>query len=357
MSDKVLSQQEIEALLSGLAADEEAVAAPAAPAAAPPVSPAPQAEGDNAEPFAGGGRAPQRLGALPPRAVKLYDFRRPDRFSKDQLRALRILHVTFARLLSSALSSYLRANVQVRLTMLEESTYDEYIRSLPSPTVMYVISPEPLPRQAVLEINLPVARAMLDRLLGGNGAASNRSAEMTEIELTLLRTLGNYLMTCLREAWANVVPLQPSFQEPVLSPEFVQITLLTESTVTLVFEVSVLQVSGTMSLCLPHPVLQPVLDALTSQVWSTGMGQPARDNAPIAGSDELAPVALPVVVELGRTELALRDLLNLQVGQVLRLDTPADGELAVRVGEHVKFLGRAGTVGKQLAVQLTRVLD
>jgi flagellar motor switch protein FliM len=351
MGDKVLSQQEIEALLRGLAPDSgEPTAAPPGTA---PAAPTPPPGGDPGR----GWSAPAKPGAAPGKPVKLYDFRRPDRFSKDHLRALRILHVTFARMLSSSLSSYLRTSVQVRLTMVEETTYDDYIRALPSPTVMYIISPEPLPRQAVLEVNLPVARAMLDRLLGGSGSPSARSSEMTEIELTLLRTLGNYLMASLREAWANVVSLRPSFQEPVLSPEFVQITMLTESTVTLVFEVSVLQVSGTMSLCIPHPVLQPVLDNLTSQVWSTGVGQPATENTPIAGGDELAPVTLPVTVELGRTELALRELLTLAPGQVLRLDTPSDGELAVRVGEHVKFLGRAGTVGRQLAVQLTRVLD
>lgn len=368
MSDKMLSQQEIEALLSGMAPEEPAAAS--AEDAAPVSSPTAAAAGETepavpleaAVPVAAASHAaaaaPRATArqAAPSKPVKLYDFRRPDKFSKDHLRALRILHVGFARMVSSSLSSYLRTSAQVRLTMVEETSYDEYIRSLPSPTVMYVCSPDPLPGQIVVELNLNVARAMLDRLLGGTGVSAARAGDMTEIEVQLLRTLGNFLMSSLRDTWASVAPVEPTFQEPQLSPEFVQATLLTESTCTLVFEISVLQESGTISICLPHPTLQPVLDSITSQVWSSGTSHQVTDDVPVAGRDQLAPVALPVAVELGRAELSLRDLLGIQAGQVLRLDTPASGELVVRVGDGVKFLGRAGTTGSGIAVQLTRVL-
>src|SRR5581483_7602804 len=128
MSDKLLSQTEIEALMSGLALDTDE--SPAATAVAEPV----QSQ----------------------KSVRVYDFRRPNKFSKDHLRALRILHGTFARLVGSQLSSYLRSNVQVRLTMVEQVTYDEYIRSLPTPTALYVTSLAPLNGQAAIEVNLPV---------------------------------------------------------------------------------------------------------------------------------------------------------------------------------------------------------
>src|ERR671939_260927 len=153
MSDKLLSQQEIEALMSSLTAE------PDEPAAA------------SVSNHAGSSRP-----------VKVYDFRRPDKFSKEHLRALRIIHESFARGLASALASYLRSAIQIRLTMVEQATYDEYIRSLPTPTVMYVVAPHPLPGNAVVEMNLPVARAILDRLLGGSGVPHSTSAEMTEIE-------------------------------------------------------------------------------------------------------------------------------------------------------------------------------
>jgi flagellar motor switch protein FliM len=327
MSDKLLSQQEIEALMSSLTVEPDESAAAASDT--------------------------RHYRAGPSRPVKLYDFRRPDKFSKEHLRALRIVHESFARGLASALASYLRSTVQIRLTMVEQATYDEYIRSLPTPTVMYVVTPQPLPGNAVIEMNLPVARVILDRLLGGSGSAQNSSTEMTEIEMALLKTIGGLLINNLRDAWSNVVDMEPSIQEPTLSPEFVQVTLPTETTVMLVFEISLFQTTGTLSLCLPHPVLQSVMESLTSQVWSAGASPTVAEEPTLTRPERLSPVALPITVELGSVALNVRDLLCLTEGQVIKLDTPSGGNLAVRVGQHVKFNARPGLAGRNLAVQIT----
>jgi flagellar motor switch protein FliM len=330
MSDKLLSQQEIEALMSSLTVE--------------PDEPATAAATDSHTPH---------YHAAPSRPVKLYDFRRPDKFSKEHLRALRIIHESFARGLASALASYLRSTIQIRLTMVEQATYDEYIRSLPTPTVMYVVSPHPLPGNAVIELNLPVARVILDRLLGGSGSAQSASAEMTEIEMALLKTVGGLLMNNLRDAWSNVVAMEPTMQEPTLSPEFVQGTLPTETTVMLVFEISLFQTTGTLSVCLPHPVLQSVMESLTSQVWSAGATRSTTEEPSQSRPERLNPVALPITVELGSVGVSVRDLLALTEGQIIKLDTASSGSLAVRVGQHVKFNARPGLAGKNLAVQIT----
>jgi flagellar motor switch protein FliM len=289
------------------------------------------------------------------KAVKLYDFRRPDKFSKDHLRALRIINGSFARLLSSSLTSYLRTAVQVKPAAVEQVTYDEYIRSLSSPTVTYVVALAPLPGQAVVELNLPVAQAVLDRLLGGIGIPSTRPREMTEIELALLQKVGGLLLTGLREAWANVVRLQPTIQEPVLTPEFVHVTLPGETTVSMRFEISMLSTTGGLSICIPHPVLQPVLEALTSQVWVTSGARLDEDDRPSA-QEHLTQVDLPVTALLGQAQITMRDLLALSRGTILKLDTAANGTLPVKVGEHVKFRGRPGVNGKNIAVKIDRIL-
>jgi len=330
MSDKLLSQTEIEALMSGLALDTDE--SPAATAVAEPV----QSQ----------------------KSVKVYDFRRPDKFSKGHLRALRILHGTFARVLSSSLTSYLRTNIQLRLTMVEQVTYEEYIRSLPSPTVLYVVTPTPLPGQLVIEMNLPLVRGVLDRLLGGSGIVDGKQRDMTDIERALLKTVGGFLLGSLREVWTEVVNLQPSAQEPALMPELVQVTLPTETTVMLLFEMTLAHTTGTLSVCIPHPVLQPVMNLLTTSMWSGGhsrSGEP--DEAPLPQLDQLRPVSLPLVVELGSASLTVRELLNLPVGQVIKLDTSAQGSLAVRVGEHTKFTARPGLVGRNMAVEITGALN
>lgn len=351
--NKILSQSEIEALLAGelslggenedeglqLGDDESSVAADAMQGAAVAVAAPP-------------------VHHKPQKPAKAYDFRRPDKFSKEHLRSLRILHESFARILGSSLTSYLSSGVQVRLTMLEQGTYDEYIQSLPTPTVIYVVGLAPLPGQAVVELNLPVAQVLIDRLLGGTGSPTKRTNEMTEIEMALLKTIGQFIMSSLREAWVNVVPLRPTMQEPVLSPELAQFAAVAEATVMLVLEVALFKVTGTISMCIPYQVLQPVLESLTSQVWTTTAPSKASEQDTRAQMGErISQVTLPITVDLGVADMTVETLLTLQEGHVLRLNTNANGPLAIRVDDRVKFAGQAGLSGKNLAVQIVRTLD
>ncbi len=342
--NKILSQAEIEALLafdsSGTPDDE-----PSAGGA----SPVPAA-------VATGPTGPTEQ-AGPAKPAKVYDFRRPDKFSKEHLRSLRILHESFARMLGSSLTSYLSAGVQVRLTMLEQGTYDEYIQSLPTPTVIYIVGLAPLPGQAVVELNFPIARVIIDRLLGGTGTPGGKpTAEMTEIEFALLKTIGGFILTSLRDAWSNVVPMRPTMQEPVLSPELAQFATLAEATVMLVLEIALFNTTGTLSMCIPYQVLQPIMDSLTAQVWF-GSSQRTSDDTKLNLGQEMGEVALPVTVELGKTEMPLSALLKLQPGQVIKLNAASDGPLAVRVDEQVKFLARPGLQGKNIAVQIVHTLE
>jgi flagellar motor switch protein FliM len=340
--NKILSQAEIEALLAFDASSDTADEADAGGAAA---GPAATAVAD----------APAGAPAKPAKPAKVYDFRRPDKFSKEHLRSLRILHESFARMLGQSLTSYLSAGVQVRLTMLEQGTYDEYIQSLPTPTVIYIVGLAPLPGQAVVEVNLPVARVILDRLLGGSGVPSGKpNAEMTEIEFALLKTIGGFILSSLRDAWSNVVPLRPTMQEPVLSPELAQFATLAEATVMLVLEIALFNTTGTISMCIPYQVLQPIMDSLTAQVWFGS--SPRADDARLDFQEPMADVTLPVTVELGRTEMPLSALLELRPGQVIKLGAAADAPLPVRVNEQTKFLARPGLQGKNIAVQIVHTL-
>jgi flagellar motor switch protein FliM len=348
--NKILSQAEIEALLAGepmLGGDDEA---------------AESLDDDVFSPGEASTGAPVAVAAArstrTSKPAKLYDFRRPDKFSKEHLRSLRILHESFARLLGQSLTSYLSNGVQVRLTMLEQGTYDEYIQSLPTPTVIYVVALAPLPGQAVIELNLPVAQVLIDRLLGGTGSPATRTGEMTEIELALLKTIGQFILSSLREAWANVIPLRPTMQEPVLSPELAQFAAMAEATVMLVLEVSVFKTTGTISMCIPYQVVQPILENLTSQVWFGGDStRVVSKDARLQMGDRIGQVSLPLAVQLGETDMTVQQLLDLRVGQVIRLNTNATGELPVLVDDHVKFMGQPGLSGKSLAVQIVRAAD
>jgi flagellar motor switch protein FliM len=154
-----------------------------------------------------------------------------------------------------------------------------------------------------------------------------------------------------------VVPLRPTMQEPVLSPELAQFATMAEATVMLVLEVQLFKTTGTISMCIPYQVLQPVLDSLTSQVWFGGTTTRAADNDSRGQmGDRISQVTLPITVELGETELTVQALMELEAGQVLRLNTNATGPLPIRVDDRVKFVGQAGLSGKNLAVQIVRAV-
>src|SRR5262249_47058525 len=158
------------------------------------------------------------------------------------------------------------------------------------------------------------------------GTPPARTAEMTEIELALLKTIGQFILSSLREAWTNVIPLRPTMQEPVLSPELAQFATMAEATVMLVLEVSVFKTTGTISMCIPYQVLQPVLDSLTSQVWFGGSTPTTvAEDSRFQMGDRIEQVTLPLTVQLGGTEMTVRSLLELHEGQVIRLNTNATG--------------------------------
>ncbi len=319
---KILSQWEIDALLNTVAA-EEAV-------------PTPQA-------------------GLPvhDRTVKLYDFRRPDKFSKDHIRAIQNVHETFARVTTSALTSYLRSGTSVHLTSIEQIVYDEYIQQLANPTVVNLVELQPLAGRIVVEMNMNIALAMLDRMMGGTGQVGARRTELTDIELALIRSLCSTVITGLRDGWSMVADIQPVLVDTVLSAEFVQAALPGDIAALLLLEVQTLGASGTMSVCVPHPVIEPIMGKLSTQLWFSSSRKAGSDNDRLKLEQALRSVVLPVCVELGTTPISVAELIELREGDVIRLDREAGGDLTILVGERGRFFGRPGTRAGNRAVQVT----
>jgi flagellar motor switch protein FliM len=290
------------------------------------------------------------------RAVKLYDFRRPDKFSKEHLRAIRNVHETFARTTGSALTSFLRTNTTVQLTSVAQVVYADYIHQLASPTVVNLVELQPLVGRIVVEMDLGITMAMLDRMMGGTGRSGPRRDELTDIELVLVRSLSKTMVSGLKEAWSVVTNVQPVLGETVLSPEFVQAALPSDIAALMLFDVQALGMSGTVSVCVPHPVIEPIMHSLSTQLWfaSTRRGGSADDRTRL--EDAVATVVLPVSVELGTTLLSVSDLLSIRPGDVLRLDRVAGSDLDVSVGDRQRFQGRPGTIGGNRAIQITEVM-
>ena len=227
--DKTLSQAEIDALLTILPADGLAV------------------PGD----------------PIPFGSARAYDFRSPDKFSKEQIRTLQMIHENFARRVSSSLAAYLRTTVQLTCVHIEQGSFADFIQNIPTPSLIAVLSMEPLPGRVLLALDAATATIAVDRLLGGFGRPAEEDHEITDIEQSLIQRAIATLADGLREAWANVIDLKVNIEETALNPEFVQVALPSDAAILLGFEVKIRAYTGMMNICIPYSVLKPIVSKLS----------------------------------------------------------------------------------------------
>lgn len=335
---EILSQAEIEVLLKELQGDaaggETAGASdtPAAPADAPVSSRIPAPGFGNQ-----GGKTI---------AYEVYDFRRPDKFSKEQLRTLQMLHETFARLASSALSAYLRSPVQVELISLEQVPYEGYLLSI-NRSVFTIISLPPLTGQAVMEIEFSLVFAILDRMLGGTGKSFDRST-LTDIERPLVTQVLERFFQALKSSWESIVMLSPGVEGMETSTQFVQVAPPNDIVITILFEVRVGNQRGAMSLCIPYLVLKPITQKLNAQKWFSAGERRGNSTTRAIWGAHIGKVGVPCAVRLGSARILVRDFIALNAGDVLKLDRETDQDMDFTVGNIVKFYGRPATSGRKL---------
>ncbi len=288
------------------------------------------------------------------KGYKLYNFRRPDKFSKDHLRVLQDIHKEFSRQLSLLLSTYLRLHIDVDVVSVDQLTYEEFTRSLPNPITVCVLELNPLPGQIVFVLSHEVTFSIVDRMLGGPGAADPRPRELTDIEEALAKRIFEKMTKTLEVAWKGIFPVRStvvgldnnSVLPQLASPS--EITALT----TLELQVSDKQ-SGLLSLCFPYPVLETVLEQLSTQQMfrSKGLAPSAEDKQNIL--EKINNSMADINVLLGGTDITIEDFLDLKVGDVLRLDNLVNDNLVINVNEKPKFLGRPGIKKGKLAVTVT----
>ncbi|MFO7171549.1 MAG: flagellar motor switch protein FliM [Bacillota bacterium] len=289
----------------------------------------------------------------PPRRVRTYDFRRPDKFSKDQLRSIQVIHEGFARLLTTFYTATFRTVVQLVVGSVDQMTYSEFIRSVSNPSVICPFTLSPLQGTCVLDINPVVAFPMIDRLLGGPGTALPRVRELTDIEQTVIMRVIRGTLEAYREAWSNLVELSPAPGGIETNPIFVQVAAPNEIVVTVAIDVRVGEHVGVITLCLPYLTLEPVIPKLTTRTWFGTRTVQEQPEGRAALARRISGAVVPLTVQLGTAELTIRELLDLQVGDLIVLDRRVDEELTVYVGNQPKFRARPGQRSGRLAVRLT----
>jgi len=284
-----------------------------------------------------------------------YDFRRPNKFSKEHLRTLQTLHDNYARILSSFLSGYLRANVVVRVASVDQFTFDDFVRSVPTPTLLTVFSLKPLKGMAIMEMNPQFLFPVIDLLFGGPGELPRRVRDLTDIEMAVMRKLAAKLLENLGFAWNDVYKVEPEIESLETKPRLHQIISPSEIVAVITFTTVVGDgtARGLMNLCLPHITLDPMLSHLSSyRRYETNALQAEGDEAQrIQQWIERASISLTVVA--GETEISVRDFLQLQAGDVVPINRRVTQDLDLLVEDVAKFKVQAGVLGRYNAVQIT----
>jgi len=287
--------------------------------------------------------------------VHTYDFKRPERVSKEQMRALEGIHEGFARNLGAYLSGFLRTIVEIRVASAEQLTYSEFIHSLPNPTNFNLISAEPLEGQLCLEISPLIIYPIIDRLLGGtNNELFIPQRPPTLIEQRLVGRINTKALASLTEAWNELVEVEFKIVEVESNPHLVQIVAPNEVVVVLGFEIKMSGRAGTMSLCIPFNVIEPVMGKLLSQGWLAYQRRtPAEDK-----SEDLArgigATYVDLVAFLAETTITIDELLTLQPGDIIQTGKAVTGDMVMQIAGRNKFAGKLGKHRDSLALRISR---
>jgi flagellar motor switch protein FliM len=288
--------------------------------------------------------------------VQIYDFKRPERVSKDQMRALEALHEGFGRNFGAALSGYLRTIIEVSVAHIEQLTYSEFIHSLPNPTCFNLLKAEQLEGQLCLEISPLIIYPIIDRLLGGSNAdLFIPQRPLTQIEQRLVQRITDRATQHLSEAWSNLTPVKFSVEEFESNPQLVQIVPPNETVVVVGFELKMGNRAGTMSLCIPYNVIEPIMGTLAAQNWFSYQRKGGHDDHVKKLTRNVTAAPIEMRCFLARTTIKLDELLNLQPGDVITTEKQISGEASVEVEGNHKFRGTVGQFRGKRALRITAV--
>ncbi len=286
-----------------------------------------------------------------------YDFKRPERVSKDQIRAISSIHEVFARNLGATLSGMLRTIIDVRVVGVEQLTYNEFIHSLPNPTCFMTLQAPPLEGQMCLELSPLIVYPFIDRLLGGdNSNLFIPQRALTSIEWRLIGRIVDRTLEHLSEVWRNLVEAHFETLASESNPQLVHIVAPTEVVVFITFEIKLAQTAGTMSLCVPFNTIESVLSHLASQSWFY-KPKPATKTQQKRLLRNLIKSPVDLTVYLGQTTILLSELRDLRPGDLLPLPKRTSEDLILRVADRNKFAGKIGQYRTHKALRLTRHAD
>jgi len=286
--------------------------------------------------------------------IQDYDFRRPTRVSKDQLKTIRTLHESFAELFGFYLASKLQTMVTIDLLAVDQLRYSEYVLSISNPSCIYIFEILETEGRAVFEMTPELVFTSVERLLGGGGTQPTQVRPITPIEQRIMRPVVMHALESLTNAWKPIYTLSFELTGFESNPDFVQIAPASEIVIVVSFEIKIKEDSYMMNICYPSYALEDVIAKLNVQYFSTVVKNKNKDASKRAIQRHLAHTPMDVRVVLGTSQLTIRELLELEEGDVLRLDTQIDDDIPIYLRDRLKFYGRPGIVDDRIAIKITQ---
>ena len=287
--------------------------------------------------------------------VKNYAFKRPTKFSKEHLRTLEIIFEHYGRLLSTSLPVYLRKNVHVEVTSSETVIFSEFSNALSNPLILGIVNFQPLGGMILVELASNLGFAMIDRMLGGQGEPLEKNREFSEIEMTIIEKMLVVCMQLMREPWKNVVDINPVLERIETNSQFAQIIAPNDMIAIVTLDIKIGDAEGLMNVCLPFFTLESVMDKLNTKYWYANMQEQDEEEYDEYIEALLRRVDVPVKAVLGKSRISVTDFVNLQCGDIIRLDTNVEQDLNVYVGNIKKFTALPGSNKDRYAVRVTSV--
>ncbi len=287
--------------------------------------------------------------------IKKYDFRRPNKLSKEQMHTLQMINENLARIITTTFSTRLRSMVNFEVASIEQLSYSEFIHSLPEPTVIGISQMEPLQGQFFCEINPDIAFTIIDRLFGGLGKPMDKTRDFTDIEQVILKKVLNWILDGMAGAWENILEIRPYLQSIESNPQFTQIVPDNDMTIIITLSAGIAKSEGLINICIPYIMIEPIASKLSAQQWfaSSRKEQTAEHIRQLKKRLKRAP--MEVFAELGKTNLKLSDVLYLDKGDVIKLDKKVEEKIDIRIGNKIKFKAVAGKKNRHKAFKVTGV--
>lgn len=289
--------------------------------------------------------------------VKKYDFRSPQKFSKDHMRTLELIYDNYSRIISSYLTGQLRSTVKVNIESLEQTTYEEFIHSIPNPTILTLFKMPPLNGTILFETNPQFVYFIVDILLGGSGGGKYKAREFTDIDKNIITKINQGLISNLKLAWSDVLEVKPEIEGIETNPALNQTLAPHEPVALITFSIEVGGFNAFLNMCIPYVSVEKILDKLVVQYWYQQTDEENLKEAKEKIQHELEKVSLSMHVALGETNISVDEFLRLTMGDVITLKQRFDDPVKVYIEDKSHFIGKPGVIGKKLGVQILEIFD